>query len=451
MVSTRTPPLRGRSPLATLTATALAAAALAAAAPSDSHAQQDTARREVRIGLTYQPGVKPGVAVLPIAGADSVRAMIERDLDFTDRVEILGRGGAEAFDAARGGNGRAPNYGVWRTLGAAAVVQGSVVPGGVRVALHDVGQQKVLETRDFALPEAASSPEWRLAVHGVSDEITRWITGQRGAAQTRVLYVRARQVYVIDSDGAGETALTQGATALSPAWHPSGRYVAYSTIGNRGSEVQIRDLQSGQTRALAGASGGLNITPEWSPDGRSIVFARGQETGTDLYLADAFGGGAPQRLTVGRGTDNVSPSFSPDGRRIAFTSGRSGHPEIYTMDADGANAELLTPFQFGEPSYRSSAAWSPDGRLVAFQSRIAGRFQIVTINLRDRTMRQLTSEGINEDPSWAPDGRHLVFTSDRTGTKQLWVLDVETGRARQLTRSGGARLAAWSRVLGGAP
>jgi TolB protein len=75
----------------------------------------------------------------------------------------------------------------------------------------------------------------------------------------------------------------------------------------------------------------------------------------------------------------------------------------------------------------------------------------MTISLRDRSMKQLTSEGINEDPAWAPDGRHLVFTSTRTGTKQLFVLDAETGRARQLTRSGGARLAAWSRVLDRTP
>jgi TolB protein len=118
------------------------------------------------------------------------------------------------------------------------------------------------------------------------------------------------------------------------------------------------------------------------------------------------------------------------------------------MDADGANAELLTPFAFGDQYYRSNPDWSPDGRVVAFQSQIAGQFQIMTIGLRDRSVRQLTSEGVNEDPSWAPDGRHLVFTSSRSGVKQLFVLDVESGRVRQLTRSGGARLAAWSRHLG---
>jgi TolB protein len=72
---------------------------------------------------------------------------------------------------------------------------------------------------------------------------------------------------------------------------------------------------------------------------------------------------------------------------------------------------------------------------------------VFTINLRDRGLRQLTSDGRNEDPSWAPDGRHLVFTSSRSGEKQLWIMDTESGRARQLTHTKGARLAAWSPIL----
>jgi TolB protein len=115
------------------------------------------------------------------------------------------------------------------------------------------------------------------------------------------------------------------------------------------------------------------------------------------------------------------------------------------MDADGTNVDQLTPLELGQNAYRASPDWSPDGRAVAFQSQLAGTFQVFTINLRDRGLRQLTSDGRNEDPSWAPDGRHLTFVSTRTGSRQLWVLDVETGRTRQLTHGGGAaRLPAWS-------
>jgi TolB protein len=68
----------------------------------------------------------------------------------------------------------------------------------------------------------------------------------------------------------------------------------------------------------------------------------------------------------------------------------------------------------------------------------------MTVNLRDRGLKQLTSDGQNEDPSWAPDARHLVFVSDRSGIRQLWVLDTESGRTRQLARGAAVRLPAWS-------
>lgn len=408
---------------------------------------QDTTHA-VRIGLTYQPGTKPGVIVLAVRGAwgDSLQAIIARDLDYGDRVEVIGLPGTPAATSLQS-IGPGVSYPLWKTLNAAAAVQTTVTPSGVHIAVHDVTGRKIVQVADFPLPPAGGSGEWRLAVHGVADEVEQWITGTRGVAQTRVLFVRGGRVYVVDSDGWGERQVSDAGLSLSPAWAPDGHTIAYSVLGSRGWSIVTKDLNGGGGRTLPSTTTGLNTTPAFMPAGGSIAYSHGDEAGTDLMMID-LAGGAPRRVTVGHGSDNTSPEFSPDGRRIAFTSGRAGHPEVYIMDVDGSNVELLTPFNFGDQNYRSNPDWAPDAQHVAFQSQIGGMFQIMVISLRDHTVKQLTSEGVNEDPAWAPDARHLVFTSSRSGQRQLFILDSESGRARQLTHAGGARLAAWSHSLG---
>jgi TolB protein len=433
------PTIRTSTPArAPLLAGAVAAALVVFARPA--LAQDTTSRPGVSVRLSYSAGTRPGVIVLPVAGAfgDSVRAILQRDFEFGDRVTVIS--GAAADSPASGGR---LNYDLARRLGAAGVVQATVTAAGqLTVSVHDVARRAVLATRDFPLGPSAPGGAWRMSVHQAADEIERWITGVRGIAATQIAFVRDRRVWVIDSDGENARAVTDR-TALSPSWHPTRRAIAYSTLTERGrQQIVARDLD-GAPRVLTSA-GVTNITPAISPDGETVVFAHGEEAGVDLY-AVPWGGGATRRVTAGRGTLNVSPSFSPDGRRIAFTSGRSGHPEVYITDADGTNADLLTAYDFGGENYRSSPDWAPDGRAVAFQSRVGGEFQVHTINLRDRSVRRLTSEGRNEDPAWAPDSRHVVVASTRTGSQQLFVVDAETGRARQLTRgAGGARMAAWS-------
>ena len=421
----------------------ITAALLLACGASPLHAQDTT--RGVRLTLEYRPGVRPGVLVLPVRGsdADSIRTILERDLDHGNRISVVALPPADAASLVPA-PGAAPNWGLLARLGAAGVVQVTQTTGGVHVAVYDVGRQAVLEAENFPLAGVRLGREWRRSVHGVADEIERWITGTRGIAQTRIAFVRGRGLYVIDSDGAMETAVPVAAPPMSPAWHPAGSALAYNTYGV-GSRVVVHDFATGRARTISSTAGGVNQTPVFSPDGEAVAYAHAGEDGNaELYRVPAAGGSA-RRITAGRGSLNMSPSFSPDGRRMVFTSSRAGHPEVYIMDADGTNAELLTSFVFGEQSYQANPDWSPDGRLVAYQAQIAGRFQLKTIAVRDRSTRVLTSEGLNEDPSWAPDGRHLVFTSTRSGSRQLWVLDVESGRTRQLTRNAGARSPAWSR------
>jgi TolB protein len=402
-------------------------------------AAQDTTSRGVRIGLAYDPGTKPGIIVLPVSGpgGDSVRAIVARDLDFGDRVNVidLDKGGSAV--ALRNGT---PNWPLLAQLGAAAAVQVTPTPTGLHLAVFNVGTKQTALIRDYPAPAMSAARAWRSAVHGLSDDLEESLTGTRGTARTRILFERGRRLWVVDSDGEQAMPVSELATPASGAWAPNGEAITYSTYVP--SQVVVQPLGSGAARVVARGAG-VYISPTFSPDGGSVVYAHGVDDGVDLYTVPTSGG-APRRLSVGRGSDNVSPTFSPDGRRIAFVSGRAGHPEIYTMDADGTNTDLLTPLDLGENAFRASPDWSPDGRQVAFQSRIGGNFQLMTVNLRDRSLKQLTSDGRNEDPSWAPDGRHLVFVSDRGGVRQLWVMDAESGRTRQLLRGGSVRLPAWS-------
>jgi TolB protein len=417
-------------------------AALLLAAPALLTAQ-DTTTRGVRIGLTYDPGTKPGIVVLPVTGvgADSITAIVARDLDFGDRVAVIALDPAAARTVARAAG---PNWGLLAQLGAAAAVQVTPTARGLHLAVYDVAGRKTALIRDYPAPPMTETRAWRAALHGIADDLEGSITGTRGIARTRILFVRGGRLWVVDGDGQGETPIGSAASAGSAAWHPAGHTVTYSTYAP--SQIVVQEL-GGRPRTIASGSG-VYISPVFTPDGGSVMYAHGVDDGVDLYVAPA-GGGEARRVSVGRGSDNVSPTFSPDGRRIAFTSGRAGHPEIYTMDADGTNVDLLTPLDVGESAYRASPDWSPDGRLVAFQSRISGQFQLLTVGLRDRGLKQLTSDGSNDDPSWAPDARHLVFVSNRSGTRQLWVIDAESGRTRQLTRGASARLPAWSPRLGG--
>jgi len=408
-------------------------------------AQDTTTVPGVRLGLNYEAGTKPGVIVLPVndeLGDDSLRVIVQRDLDYSDRMNVIALD-RETLSGLVPDPGAKINFALVGKFGAALLVRMTPTNTGLHVAAYDVSRGQLLQSEHFLF--ARRDRDWRFALHGVSDQIEQWVFGKRGIAQTRIAYVNNGMLQIVDSDGQKNRSITTGKGALSPAWSPTGESVVYTVLGNNGTQVEELDVRTGRTRRISQIRAGLNITPIYQPDGTGILYAQGTGNGTDLIFA-SLDSSAPRRITVGKGTDNTSPSYSPDGHQIAFISGKSGQPQVYIMDADGSNIQLLTPYTAGTRSYRASPDWSPDGRAIAYEQQ-NGLFQIWMIDLRDRAPKQLTSEGENEDPSWAPDGRHIVFTSSRSGEKRLWILDTESGRTRQLTHSSGARLAAWSPIL----
>ncbi|HYL22214.1 MAG TPA: hypothetical protein VEU74_10665 [Gemmatimonadales bacterium] len=434
--------------------------------PTFEVSAQDTSAvdRGVRIGLTYRPGVRPGMVVLPGRGPalDSVRAILARDLDYSDRFELITLPGGDSLRATamapaarspvpptRGSGGAAAaaglNYPLYQALGADFAITLTSAPGDTQiVAVHDVAGGGVRREFRAHLPPI-TDPGFRMAVHRLSDRALEAALGVGGIAATRVLYVMEGKVYTIDQDGADQHLVSSSDhAALSPAWAADGRRFAYMEFWEGHGRLFVQDVASGKRTGVATSGQALDFTPAFSPDGKTLAFSRATEEGTDLYTVNIKDGCCLQRLTVGRFYDNLSPTYSPDGQRLAFVSTRAGLPQIYAMAADGTDQQLLAPFDYGATGSSNAPEWSPDGQSVAFHRDVGGTLQVFVLDVRTRAVRQLTSVGRNEDPTWAPDSRHMAFVSDRSGYRQLWIIDLETGRIRPLLQKSGARLPAWS-------
>jgi TolB protein len=410
---------------------------------STALAQQDTVRSRIR----YDVSVRPGIVVLPAPSLDSARAVIARDLDYSDRFEIVTLPQGDAVGSGPDGKF---NYPLYKTLNASLAVELVGQSGNVTIRVHDLTAEQVKAELPILIDPALPA-ESRMGLHRMADSIVQLVTGQPGVAATRILFVNNgdKRIYRVDSDGYGLAALSPpNVLALSPVWSPDGSRIAYTELsGPQPGAVVVQSVTTGGRLTVPTTNLGQNITPSFSADGRKLLFSRVTEDGAHIYSADVAEMCCVERLTAGRFAQNLSPVYSPDGRRIVFVSTRAGSPQIYSMAADGTDQELLVPFDFGSSGASNGPDWSPDGTMVVFHREYAGKPQIVTFDLASRNLRMRTSDNRNEDPSFAPDGRHVVFVSSRTGRRQLHVLDLETGRIRQIMTPGEARLPAWSHSL----
>src|SRR5687767_12985783 len=129
--------------------TAAALFAIAAAGGTREARAQDP-NPGVRLGLSYPRGTTPKVVVMPVDSTpgDSIRTILQRDLDYSDRVTPLVLDDMTLMGLTPPA-GQSYNYSLFASLGAAAIVQAKRNPGGFTVSLHDVSVGRVIQTRDF--------------------------------------------------------------------------------------------------------------------------------------------------------------------------------------------------------------------------------------------------------------------------------------------------------------
>src|SRR5258707_1929775 len=107
----------------------------------------------LRTGLTYNPNDMPAVAVVPVKGgpyADSLGAIVQRDLQYSDRLTMLQLNAGDAglfYDAFKG-----LAYDFFTGLGAKVVVEMTATQSRLNVKVHEVARHQSIAMLDFALP-----------------------------------------------------------------------------------------------------------------------------------------------------------------------------------------------------------------------------------------------------------------------------------------------------------
>ena len=343
-----------------------------------------------------------------------------------------------------------------RKLSVQVMVSGTYEVSGSRVEialrLTDVGTRRTILEKGYA----AFDLTLRRIVHLMADDIVFQLTGDRGVAQTRIVFVSQRsgapELYMSDYDGFNVRQLTRdGARKYSPNWSPDGTRIVYTSYRDGPHELYILDLRSGETGKIS-FEGRTVLSPRWSPDGRHLIVGLITEGISKLFISTLDGSGLIP-LATGYGI-NVSPSWSPRGDQVVYMSDRLTQKHLYVINIDGSDDHRIT-FEGG---YNGSPAWSPRGDRIAFvggdlaPGRRGGSqrvFNIYTCDVNGRNLVKLTGvrglEGDNVNPTWSPDGLHILFGSDRArrGEYHIYRMYWNGGDVHPVITGGNNRQPSW--------
>ena len=365
--------------------------------------------------------------------ARKIMEILTNDLTISGFFEIIPQ---NEFPQESDATADPPDYTSWSTSRAETLVTGGYSSKGERLAiefrLFDLVEKAFLSGKRYE----GSTKSLRDMIHHIANEITYWITGERGVFDTKIAFASTisgnKEIYTIDFDGHNLRQITNnGSINLSPAWSPNGRIIAFTSYIKRNPDLYLFDLTRSVQMRLS-TNPGLNAAPAWSPDGTKMALMMRRDGNAEIFIINRDGT-HPKRLTKSWSSE-ASPTWSPDGRKIAFVSDRAGSPQIYTMDISGRNVKRLTFLG----TYNASPSWSPKGDKIAYCGRSNGRFDIFTISPDGMETRRLTEySGNNESPTWSPDGRFIAFSSTRKGRSHVYVMNANGANQRRLASTRG--------------
>ena len=344
-------------------------------------------------------------------------------------------------------------YSDWKLLGMDYLITGSIIKTknsiDLNYEIYDIHKKKkVRSSKVFGIPN-----QIRQLAHYTSDGIYESISGIKGIAATKLLYVNetknsksisAYKLMLADSDGANEKVLlTSSESIISPSWSPDGKKVAYVSFETGIAKVFIQDIASGKRESVLSKSTQIS-SPSWSPDGKYLSLTLYQDGNAEIYIMRL------QDRTLTRMTNqfaiDTESSWSPKGNKIIFTSGRSGSPQIYELDLRKLNPKAKR-ISF-EGTYNAKASYLPKEEGIIFVHRSDdGFFHIALKYKKENFIRVLTEAKMDESPSVAPNGNMVIYGIKEENLSMLAGFSLSGARFKLPASEGEVREPAWSNFL----
>ena len=341
----------------------------------------------------------------------------------------------------------------WKLLGMDYLVTGKIVNENnsldINYEIYDIHKKrKVRSSKVFGIPN-----QIRQLAHYTSDGIYESITGIKGIAATRLLYVNEikdsqlisrYKLMLADSDGANEKILLSSSEPIiSPSWSPDGKRVAYVSFETGMAKVFIQEIASGKREAVLSKDTQIS-SPSWSPDGKYLSLTLYQDGNAEIYIL-RLRDRTLTRMTNQFAIDTES-SWSPRGNKILFTSGRSGSPQIYELDLRKLNPKAKR-ISF-EGTYNAKASYLPNEEGIIFVHRSNdGLFHIALKYKKENFIRVLTEAKMDESPSVAPNGNMVIYGIREENLSMLAGFSLSGAKFKLPASNGEVREPAWSNFL----
>ncbi len=156
--------------------------------------------------------------------------------------------------------------------------------------------------------------------------------------------------------------------------------------------------------------GSLNeARPAWLPDGERIVYSARQAGALDIFSLSAAGGGEPELLVDGEGSQ-FAFDWTPTGDALIFDTPPQ---DIWVMEFGGDGEGVKRPLvQDQFDTYAPD--FSPDGRYFAYVSDESGQDEVYVKPYPEGTWRVQVSLDGGAQPRWRGDGREIYYVNDDT-------------------------------------